>query len=103
MTADNISSRYLTIRVLYPKAGSSQDILTAVKNVAEEARKFEGLVEIGAWLDSTNDRIVNMTLWESKEHAMKATAEMHPKFRNIPWSDWERKPAENYLGLRRLV
>ena len=97
------SSRYLTIRILYPRSNNRADILDAVKNVAEEARKFEGLVEIGAWLDKENDRIVNLTLWESKDHAMKATDGMHPKFKNIPWSDWERKPAENFLGLTRVV
>jgi hypothetical protein len=102
MKAD-ISSRYLTIRVLYPRSNYTQNILEAVRNVAEEARKFEGLIEIGAWMDKENDRIVNLTLWESKAQAMKATAAMHPKFGNIPWRDWERKPAENFIGLNRVV
>jgi hypothetical protein len=46
---------------------------------------------------------VNTSLWESKEQAMKAAAEMHPRFAAIPWSEWERRPAENFLGLVRLV
>jgi hypothetical protein len=71
--------------------------------VSAAARKLEGLVEIGAWLDEGNGRIVNISLWESKEHAMKATQEMHPMFADIPWSDRERKPAENFLGLSRAV
>jgi hypothetical protein len=40
--------RYLTIRILYPKSGRADDILAAVKKVSEEARRFEGLIEIGA-------------------------------------------------------
>ena len=64
--------RYLTIRVLYPKSGHADDILSAVKKVSEAAREFDGLVEIGAWLDKESDRIVNISLWESREHAMKA-------------------------------
>jgi hypothetical protein len=95
--------RYLTIRILYPKAEHSDDILNAVKRVSDSSREFEGLVEIGAWLDKENDRIVNISLWESKEDAMKATREMHPMFFDIPWSEWERKPAENFLGLTRVV
>ncbi len=95
--------RYLTIRVLYPKPDSADYILAAVKKVSEEARKFRGLVEIGAWFDKENDRIVNISLWESKEQAMKATAAMHPTFAEIPWSEWERQPAENFLGLSRVV
>lgn len=95
--------RYLTIRILYPKPGHTNDILAAVKRVSEAARKREGLVEIGAWLDKENDRIVNISLWESKEQALEATKEMHPLFADIPWSEWERKPAENFLGLTRVV
>ncbi len=97
------SKRYLTIRILYPKPGHAGDILAAVRRVSGEAHKFEGLVEIGAWLDEENDRIVNISLWESREEAMKATAAMHPMFADIPWSEWERKPAENFLGLSRVV
>jgi len=95
--------RYLTIRILYPKSGHTDDILSAVKKVSEAARELAGLVEIGAWLDKENDRIVNISLWESREQAMQATAKMHPEFADIPWSTWERKPAENFLGLRRIV
>ena len=95
--------RYLTIRILYPKPGHTDDILAAVRRVSEAARKFEGLVEIGAWLDKDNDRIVNISLWESKEQALEATKRMHPIFADVPWSEWERKPAENYLGLTRVV
>ncbi len=73
----SISERYLTIRILYPKSRSVDDILAAVKRVSEAALKFEGLVEIGAWLDKENDRIVNISLWESKELAQKASTEMH--------------------------
>jgi quinol monooxygenase YgiN len=98
-----VDDRYLTVRVLYPKRGHTEDILNAVRKVSEAARQHEGLVEIGAWLDNENDRIVNISLWESRELAMKATAAMHPQFAGIPWSEWERKPAENYLGLTRMV
>jgi len=50
MTAER-SARYLTIRILYPKPGKTDDILAAVERVSAAAREFEGLVEIGAWLD----------------------------------------------------
>jgi len=95
--------RYLTVRVLYPKPSHAGDILAAVTKVSEAARRFEGLVEIGAWLDKEGDRIVNNSLWESREQAMKATQEMHPQFAAIPWNEWERTPAENFLGLTRVV
>jgi heme-degrading monooxygenase HmoA len=99
----DVSRRYLTVRILYPKPGHTGDILAAVGRVAAAARRFEGLVEIGAWLDSENDRIVNISLWESREAAGQATGAMHAEFADIPWSAWERHPAENLLGLTRAV
>ncbi len=98
-----MDARYLTIRILYPKVEKTDATLSAINRVSAAARKFAGLVEIGAWLDKENERIVNMSLWESREHAMKATSEMHPMFADIPWSEWERKPAENFLGLTRVM
>lgn len=97
------SKRYLTVRILYPKSGDTDKILTEVKKVSEAARKFEGLIEIGAWIDQENDRIVNISLWESKDLALKATSEMHPLFSEVPWDEWERQPADNILGLVRAV
>jgi quinol monooxygenase YgiN len=97
------ANRYLTVRILYPKSGHIEDILATIKRVSEAARKFEGLVEIGAWLDKENDQIVNISLWESKAFALKATVKIHPMFADTPWTEWERKPAENFLGLSRVV
>ncbi len=95
--------RYLTVRILYPKSGNTENILEAIKKVSQAARTFAGLVEIGAWLDKENDRIVSISLWESLELAANATKGMHPMFANIPWNDWERRPAENLLRLSRVV
>lgn len=102
MTADG-TKRYLTVRRLYPKPGRRDEIIAAVKKVSEAARKHEGLVEIGGWLDEANDRIVNISLWESEEAAVKARETMHAALGDIPCGEWERKPAENYLGLKRVV
>jgi hypothetical protein len=57
------SDRYLTVRILYPGAGHTDDVLSAIGRVAAAARRFDGLVEIGAWQDSGDDRIVNISLW----------------------------------------
>lgn len=74
------SERYLTVRILFPKAGHADNMLSAIGKVANAARRFSGLVEIGAWRDEENDRIVSISLRESKELAMKATTEMHAQF-----------------------
>jgi hypothetical protein len=96
-------NRYLTVRALYPGSGRADDIPVTADRVPHTARQFEGLVEIDAWLDKEHDCIVNISLWESREHAMAATAEMHSLFAGIPRSEWEHKPADSYLGLTRAV
>jgi hypothetical protein len=95
MTIDT-AKRYLTIRILYPRSQYVSDILSAIKKVSETAHNFKGLVEIGAWMDKENERIVSISLWETKENAMEATKAMHPMFGNIPWNVWERKPERIY-------
>ena len=98
-----ISDRYLTTWILYSNPESTEQILNAIGKVSETARKFEGLVEIGAWLDKENERIINISIWETKELAAKATAEIHPQFANVPWAQGERQPAQNLLGLKSVV
>ncbi len=95
--------RYLTIRVLYPRTEHRDEALAAITRVCQAARRFPGLVDIGAWLDTENDRIVNMSLWESEDEARKARVAMHQAFTDVPWDSWERRPAENYLNLTRVV
>ena len=95
--------RYLTVRILYPRPEALEDVLAAVSKVAAEARRHPGLVEIGAWWDSANQRLVSISLWESAEQAREATRDMHALFADIPWAAWERQAAENLLGLQRMV
>lgn len=94
---------YLTIRLLYPKPEHRDDILAAIRKVSEAAHKFNGLVDVGAWLDKENDRIVNVSLWESRDDAEKARTSMHSAFADIPWNSWERRSAENLLDLTRVI
>ena len=102
MTPDK-SNRYLTVRILYHRPEYKKNILDAVRKVSEAAAQFNGLVEIGAWFDKENDCIINMSLWESEKDAVKARAEMHSAFADIPWNEWERQPAENFVHLVSLV
>lgn len=97
------SKRYLAIRVYSPKPEHAEDILAVVRKVAAAAREFEGLVDIGAWMDKGNDRIVIMSLGESAKDAANASREMHPMVADVPWDEWERKPSEDFMGLTRVV
>ena len=95
--------RYLTIGIHYPKTEHMDDILAVTKKVAEEAKKCEGLVDAGSWLDKENNRLVMMSLWESEEHAVNGRGALRPIIMGAPWSEWERQPSDNFLGLTRIV
>jgi quinol monooxygenase YgiN len=95
--------RYLTIGIHYPKSEHTEDILAVTKKVAEEARKCEGLVDAGSWIDKENNRLVMMSLWESEEHAVKARGTLRPIIMAVPWSEWERQQGDNFLSLTRIV
>ena len=70
--------KYLTVGIHYPKPEHMEDIVTAIKKVAEVALKCEGLVETGSWLDKENNRLVLMSLWESEEHARAWDEKLEP-------------------------
>lgn len=95
--------RYLTIGIHYPKAEHEGDIIGVARRVAEEARKCEGLVDAGSWIDKQNSRIVMMSLWESEEHAAAARGALRPIIMEAPWGQWERQPSDNFLSLERIV
>lgn len=95
--------RYFTLGIHYPKPEHLDDILAVARKVGEEARKCEGIVDAGAWLDKAGDRILMMSLWESEEFAAKARPMLRPLIAEAPWSRWERQPSENFLDLSRAA
>ncbi len=95
--------RYLTIGIHYPKPEHFEDIISVTKKVAEGAKKCEGLVDAGGWVDKENNRLIMMSLWESEEHAIKSRGALRPIIMEVPWSEWERQPSDNFLGLTRIV
>ena len=95
--------KYLTLGIHYPKPEHKQDILDITQKIAEAARSESGLIDTGAWLDETNDRIIILTLWESEEFANKARPNLAPLVANIPFNDWERKPTERLVNLKRVL
>ncbi len=95
--------KYLTLGIHYPKPEHKEDILSAIRKVAEIAHTLQGLIETGAWHDEAEDRIILFSLWQSAEHALEASKTLRPMIMQSPWSEWERKPSENFLNLKQLV
>ncbi len=94
---------YLTLGIHHPKQEHKQDLLDATQKIAEQARKLDGLVDTGAWLDEATGRVIMMSLWESEAAAMTARPVLGPLVKELPFSDWESQPPEQLVNLIRAV
>ncbi len=95
--------KYLTLGIHYPKLEHKENILEALEKVAGIARTLPGLIETGAWHDQSEDRNIMFSLWESEEKALEASKTLRPLIMQFPWAEWERKPSDNFLGLKQIV
>jgi len=93
--------KHLTLGIHYPKKGCTDQILKVAKKVCEAAKNCEGLVDAGAWIDEDKHRIIMMSLWQNTEVAIKASKTLRPIIAKAPFSDWERKPSDNMVTLKR--
>lgn len=91
--------KYLTLAIHYPKAESRVDILSAMNQLAEEAKKMSGLIEMSSWVDEESDQIFAMSLWQSKEEGLACWQKLGPLAAKFPLSDWERAPRAVFMNL----
>lgn len=95
--------KYMTLGIHYPKQEHKQDLLYATQKIAQQARKPDGLVDTGAWLDEATGRVIMMSLWDSEAAATKARPVLGPLVKDLSFSDWESQPAEQLINLTRAV
>ncbi|MEW5797541.1 MAG: hypothetical protein AB1728_00920 [Bacteroidota bacterium] len=94
---------YITIGIHYPRQEHKDDIINAIKKIAQPARNCKGLIDTGALVDDKNDRIILFSLWESGEAALEASKILRPMIAELPFSEWERQPSDNMVGLQRVI
>lgn len=94
---------YLTLGIHYPKTEHREDIVEAVKKISITARSCKGLIDAGLLLDEKNDRIIMFSLWQDSEVAVEASKILRPMITEFPFSEWERQPSDNMVGLQRLI
>ena len=95
--------KYMTLGIHYPKQEHKQDLLYATQKIAQQARKLDGLVDTGAWLDEATERVIMMSMLESEAAAMQARPMLGPLVKDFPFSDWESQPPEQLINLVRAV
>ena len=76
--------KHFTLGIHYPKPEHKENILGAIKKVADVARALYRFIDTGAWFDKEGDRIIMMSLWESEELALKASQALRPLIMQLP-------------------
>lgn len=91
--------KYLTLAIHYPKPENRNDILRAMQELKQEAQKMPGLIEMSSWIDEKTDKIIAMSLWQSKEEGLACWQKLGPLAAQFPLADWERQPREVFMNL----
>lgn len=70
--------KYLTLAIHYPKPENRNDILRAMQQLALEAQKMPGLIEMSPWIDEKTNKIIAKSLWQSKEEWLACWQKLSP-------------------------
>lgn len=57
---------YIFMAVHYPAPGQGEQVYASMRRMAEAAAGTPGLLEIGPWREHEGDRVVGVSLWESR-------------------------------------
>jgi quinol monooxygenase YgiN len=95
--------KHITLGIHYPKKEHQESILDVARKVHDIAQTCEGHIDSGALLDEENDRIIMFSLWQNKESAFEASKILRPIIAEANFQDWERKPSDNIINMKRLV
>jgi quinol monooxygenase YgiN len=57
---------YIFMAVHYPAPGQQDAIHASMRRMAESMTGTAGLIQIGPWLEYDGDRVVGLSVWESR-------------------------------------
>ncbi len=86
--------RFLYLALHYPRQEHVQSLLKAMAALGAAMRRVPGLIEATAWLEKDGQRIVATSIWESEASFMNSIPVIQGAVKDVPFSDWERKPRE---------
>jgi quinol monooxygenase YgiN len=86
--------RFLNFAIHYPKPEHVEDLLGAMYRLADAVRDVPGLLQMAAFHDELNDRILAVSIWDSAAAFQAAGPRMMPIISQTPFDSWERKPRE---------
>ena len=89
---------YTYIAFHYPKPEYVEELLASMRRVDVASRQADGLVSIGPWREIDGDRIVGVSVWESRAHFEAAAPAVWGVVKDDPFDLWCAKPTEDFEG-----
>ncbi|HYM83926.1 MAG TPA: antibiotic biosynthesis monooxygenase [Candidatus Dormibacteraeota bacterium] len=88
--------KHLFLAIHHPKPEHAEDLLAAMTRFGATLATVPGMLGASAW--AGDDRIVAMSVWESRERFLEARSAMGEAIADVPFERWEARPRE-LLGL----
>jgi hypothetical protein len=84
------------IAIHYPRPEYRDQLIASMKRVAAAAEGLDGLVRIGPWREASGDRLVGLSMWESKAAFDAAGPAIFAAVAADPFDLWESQPPESF-------
>jgi heme-degrading monooxygenase HmoA len=88
---------FMFIAIHHPKPEHRDDVLQSMTRVGDALRGSSGLLQIGPWQEEEGNRLIGLSIWESRE-AFELALRAVGRFGRSP-EDWEERPAEEIFAV----
>ena len=78
-----------------PKPEYQDDLLASMKRVGAAAAGATGLIRINAWKELNGERLVGISMWESKEAFEAVADKIFEVVQDDPCDVWEDEPIQS--------
>ncbi len=86
--------RHLFLAIHHPKPEHADDLVAAMAGFGSQLDTITGMLGASAWRDG--ERIVAISIWESRERFLAAGPAMAAAVAGVPFAEWESRPRELY-------
>lgn len=94
---------FMFIAIHYPKPEHREDVLRSMTRTGEALRGSSGLLQIGPWKEEGGNRLIGVSIWESREAFERALQSVGRFSEAAPSEggsreDWEERLAEEIFA-----
>ncbi len=84
--------KHLFLAIHHPKPDHVDDLVASMGRFGSQLDAVTGMLEASAWRDG--ERIVAISIWESRERFIAAGPAMAGAVADVPFPEWESRPRE---------